>query len=95
MYYVYILRCCNGSYYTGQTSNLAARLKQHKQGKGARYTNKHKPVALLYWFGGIATRRKALKVEKYLKSLPRAKKERLISGEIALVLAVRNLINPF
>ena len=46
--YVYLLRCADGSYYTGWTNNLARRLAAHQAGRGARYTRGRRPVTLAY-----------------------------------------------
>ena len=48
-FYVYILLCCDGSFYTGYTKDLDARTKHHQNGKGARYTKSHKPQKLAYY----------------------------------------------
>ncbi|MDR1997861.1 MAG: GIY-YIG nuclease family protein [Candidatus Margulisbacteria bacterium] len=45
---MYILECCDGSYYTGSTKDLARRLTQHQTGRGANYTKKHLPIKLVY-----------------------------------------------
>ena len=45
---MYILRCANGEYYTGSTTNLTLRMEQHHQGTGANFSFKHLPVVLLY-----------------------------------------------
>ena len=45
---MYILECSNGSFYTGSTQNIEARLEQHQQGQGADFTSKHLPVKLVY-----------------------------------------------
>ena len=47
--YVYILLCSDGSYYTGSTNNLELRLQQHFSGEGSNYTQKHRPIKLLYF----------------------------------------------
>ena len=47
MNYTYILRCGDGSYYTGWTNNLKKRLEDHSQGRGAKYTRAHLPVSLV------------------------------------------------
>ncbi len=47
--YMYILQCCDGSYYTGSTKNLERRLQQHQEGKGANHTKKRLPVTLVYY----------------------------------------------
>jgi len=46
--YTYILRCANGSYYTGSTNNMETRMSQHQNGEGANFTRKHLPVELVY-----------------------------------------------
>ena len=48
MAYTYILKCNDGSYYTGSTKNLGLRLMQHQQGFGANHTKKRLPVLLVY-----------------------------------------------
>ncbi len=48
MAYMYILKCDDGSYFTGSTKNLERRLWQHQNGLGANYTKKHLPVKLVY-----------------------------------------------
>jgi putative endonuclease len=47
--YVYLLKCADGSYYTGWTNNLARRLAAHQAGRGARYTRSRKPVQFAYY----------------------------------------------
>lgn len=47
--YVYILKCVDGTYYTGSTKNLDVRIQQHQNGQGARYTQKPLPVKLEYF----------------------------------------------
>lgn len=49
MNYTYILECKDGTYYTGWTNNLEARLKAHNDGKGAKYTKARCPVSLVYY----------------------------------------------
>ena len=48
MYYVYLLRCADGTLYTGFTNDLARRLAAHNAGKGAKYTRSRLPVDLVY-----------------------------------------------
>ena len=48
MNYTYILECKDGTYYTGWTNNLEKRLKDHNDGKGAKYTKARRPVVLIY-----------------------------------------------
>lgn len=47
MWYLYVLRCGNGSFYTGITNDVARRLAEHQAGRGARYTRAHLPVTLI------------------------------------------------
>ena len=49
MPYMYILECCDGSFYTGSTWDIEQRLWEHQQGLGANYTKNHLPVKLLYY----------------------------------------------
>ena len=49
MPYTYIVKCCDGSFYTGWTTDLEKRLKAHNEGKGAKYTRARRPVELVYW----------------------------------------------
>ncbi|MCK5674738.1 MAG: GIY-YIG nuclease family protein [Spirochaetales bacterium] len=46
---MYILQCQDGSYYTGSTTDLKRRIRQHQDGEGANYTKKHLPVKLVYF----------------------------------------------
>lgn len=89
MYYVYILRCADGTLYTGYTDDVERRLRVHNSGKGAKYTRSRRPVALAYaeeWPDKSA----ALKREAAIKQLRRADKLALIAekngGERRLVL---------
>lgn len=78
MHYVYILRCADGTLYTGYTVDLRARVAVHNAGRGAKYTRSRRPVALVYSrrFRSIG---KALTCEYSLKQLTRAEKEALIT----------------
>lgn len=77
MYYVYILKCGDGSYYCGYTNDVEKRLEKHKSGKGAKYTRSHLPVELVYTeeFGDKS---QALKRECNIKSMNRIQKEKLV-----------------
>jgi putative endonuclease len=72
-FYVYVLLCCDGSFYTGYTKDLDARTKQHENGKGARYTRIHKPKKLAY-IETFNTRSKAMKREREIKKLSHQQK---------------------
>ncbi len=75
---VYILRCCDGTLYTGIAKDVNARLKKHQTGKGAAYTRSHLPVALVHKEEKF-TRSKALVREAQIKRLPRPLKEKLFA----------------
>jgi len=47
--YMYILRCNDGTYYTGSTKDLERRIQEHQEGNGANYTKKKFPVSLIYY----------------------------------------------
>jgi putative endonuclease len=70
---VYLLRCADGTLYTGITNNLEKRIKQHNEGKGAKYTRGRGPVALVKSFKRL-TKSDALKLEYKLKKLSKAEK---------------------
>ncbi|GIV85907.1 MAG: GIY-YIG nuclease family protein [Candidatus Roseilinea sp.] len=76
---VYILRCADGSLYTGIAKDADARLKAHQAGHGGRYTRARRPVALV-WRRQVATWREAMQFECAIKRLPRAKKLALIAA---------------
>ena len=77
MWYLYILRCGDGSLYTGITTDVARRLEAHRQGKGAKYTRGRGPLELLYQ-EECGTHSQALKREREVKALSRAKKENIV-----------------
>ncbi len=77
MNYTYILRCADGTLYTGWTTNLDARLKAHNSGKGAKYTKNRLPVKLVY-YEEFSTKEAAMSREWHIKRLKRAEKLQLI-----------------
>lgn len=85
MYYVYILRCEDGSLYTGLTTDVPRRIRQHLghiKG-GAKYTASHKP-AMLMMLWQTAEKVSAARLEYAVKRLPRRDKERLIADPAQL-----------
>ncbi len=74
---VYILRCSDGTLYTGIAKDVQARVKQHSEGRGAVYTRTRLPVRLLYQQKGL-THSEALIREARIKAMPRSKKEEII-----------------
>ena len=78
--YVYILKCSNNTYYTGITSNLKKRVKEHQTGKFKdSYTNKLRPVELKF-YAEFTDINLAIQTEKQIKKWSKAKKEALING---------------
>jgi len=81
---MYILECCDGTYYTGSTKSLSRRLDQHSLGEGANYTSKRLPVKLVYEeefeHVGLAFAR-----EKQVQNWSHGKKEALIKGDFEKV----------
>lgn len=78
-FFVYIVQCRDGSYYTGYTPDLEKRLKAHNSGKGAKYTRSRRPVRLV-WKKGYKDFKKAISKEAEIKRLTRAQKEELVEG---------------
>ncbi|MBQ9030821.1 MAG: GIY-YIG nuclease family protein [Parasporobacterium sp.] len=78
MNYTYILRCGDGTYYTGWTNDLEKRVKAHNEGAGARYTRSRLPVTLVY-YELFETKQEAQSREWHIKRLSRREKEQLIS----------------
>ena len=76
-WWVYILRCGDGTLYTGMTDDPERRLAAHRSGHGAKYTRGRGPLELVY-SEACGTRGDALRREAAIKRLPRAKKLRLI-----------------
>jgi putative endonuclease len=79
-FYVYILQCCDSSYYTGYTNNLQERTKQHLNGKGAKYTKSHKPERVAY-VENYNSRSQAMKREREIKKLSHQGKLDLILSQ--------------
>jgi len=82
-WFVYLLECDDGTFYTGITNDLEARIDTHNEGKGAKYTRGRTPVKLKIYFE-FEDRSEASKVEYLIKELSRKQKEELISGKIPL-----------
>ena len=74
---VYMLRCGDGSLYTGWTNDLERRVKAHSAGRGGKYTRSRLPVELV-WHEECVTREEAMSREWHLKRLSREEKLRLI-----------------
>ena len=76
-WYVYVLHCGDGSLYTGSTTDVERRLREHQSGIGARYTRSRPPVALAY-AEEAPDRAAAQRREAAIKKLPRDQKLKLI-----------------
>ena len=80
MNYTYILRCRDGSLYTGWTNNLERRLACHNEGKGAKYTRARRPVELAY-YETLQTKEEAMRREWEIKRMTRENKILLIKQQ--------------
>lgn len=76
-YYTYMLRCADGTLYSGYTTDLYRRTALHNSGKGAKYTRSRRPVELVF-MEEQPTKSEALRQEAALKKLTRTQKLRLI-----------------
>ena len=76
-WFVYLLRCADGTLYAGSTTDVEARARAHNGGRGARYTSGRRPVELVYR-EACESRSAALRREHALKRLTRSEKETLI-----------------
>jgi predicted GIY-YIG superfamily endonuclease len=81
-YDVYILRCADDAYYVGSTSDLPGRIERHQKGAGPRFTACRRPVELVY-SESHPSMQEARKRERQLKRWSRAKKDALITGDLA------------
>lgn len=79
MYYTYMLRCIDGSIYTGMTNDLEKRLSEHISGTGAKYTKSHQAEKLeIAW--SSKSKSLACKLEYQIKQLTKQQKENIIQG---------------
>ena len=83
-YWAYMLRCSDGTYYTGHTDDLEHRMAQHMVGATGGYTATRQPVERV-WSSEFATRYEALSAERQIKGWSKAKKEELIQGDWAAI----------
>ena len=79
MPFIYILRCADGSLYTGVAKDLGARLERHHRGKASKYTRSRLPVVLV-WKRRVLSWSRALREELRIKSLTRVEKEALLTA---------------
>jgi putative endonuclease len=78
--FVYIVRCADGTLYTGWTTDVTRRVAQHNAGRGARYTRMRRPVVLVYR-EDVPDRSTAMRREVAIKKLDRERKERLVEPQ--------------
>ena len=81
IWYLYILRCADGTLYTGITTDVEKRLEAHQNGKGAKYTRGRGPLELVYR-EECGSHSEALKREYEIKHLPREQKKTLIGKKM-------------
>lgn len=79
---MYILKCADGSYYVGSTTDLSLRVAEHQEGLGGRYTSGRRPVQMVY-VCEFSTIQEAYDAERQVKGWRREKKEALIRGDWA------------
>lgn len=81
--YTYILECNDGTYYTGWTNNLEKRLKDHNEGRGAKYTKARLPVSLIY-YEEFQTKEEAMRREYAIKHMTRKEKEKIMKMQLTV-----------
>ena len=81
IWYLYILRCCDGTLYTGITTDVEKRLETHRSGKGAKYTRGRGPLELVYR-ETCGSHSDALKREMAVKRLTRTQKKAMIANHV-------------
>ena len=81
---VYMVRCSDGTLYTGITNDLEKRIRAHNSGKaGARYTKSRRPVTLAY-SEKAGSKSEAASLEYHIKKMARAKKKQLVKGQLKI-----------
>lgn len=83
-YYVYILRCEDGAFYTGVTDNIKRRFQEHLSGKGSFYTKYNQPIEIVYK-EGFRNLLDAQKREEQIKGWTHKKKEALVNNDLQLL----------
>ena len=84
MHFVYMLRCSDGSLYTGETDNLEERIARHQEGRACAFTARRRPLELVY-VEEVESRLEARRHEGQLKGWTRRKKEALAAGNLRLL----------
>jgi putative endonuclease len=86
-YTVYILSCADGAFYTGMTCDLARRLTEHRAGCGSKWVAQRLPVELVFVLDDLSYH-SAWKIERYIKTLTRVRKQALIDGDAGILALV-------
>jgi putative endonuclease len=94
IYWVYILRCSNQTYYTGYTNNLEKRFQDHLAGKGSKYTKSFKPTSIAQSWEVKGNKSIAMRIERYIKTLSKVQKEELVQNPYSDLL-INLLTNEF
>ena len=76
-FYLYVLKCADGSLYTGYSTNVEQRVRAHNRGAGAKYTRSHRPVRLVAQ-AKFQTKHDAMSAEYHFKQLSRAQKDEVL-----------------
>jgi putative endonuclease len=84
--FAYVVRCVDGSLYTGYARNVEARVAVHNTGRGARYTRSRRPVRLVWAWA--TTSERARRLEGLLKRLARPHRLRVVDGDVRVLLPV-------
>lgn len=79
MNYTYIVKCSDGSLYTGWTNDLEKRIRVHNEGKGAKYTKSRRPVVLAY-YEEFQTKEEAMRREWEIKQMSRNQKMKMLTS---------------
>ena len=87
-YWVYILMCENNSYYTGYTTNLEKRFQAHLEGRASKYTRSFKPLCMAQSWEIQGSKADAMRVERQIKALSRAEKEKIVLNPMCLSLVL-------
>lgn len=84
MFFIYMLECENGKYYTGYSNDIKKRYLLHVKGKGAKYTRINKPLRIAQLWKMHCTIGDAMKVEAFIKSRSRKYKDELVKNSSTL-----------
>lgn len=94
-YFVYMLQCENGSYYTGYTTDIARRYQEHLDGTlKCKYTRSFKPVKIAQSWTTANSKSDALKIERYIKKLSKTKKQELVLYPAKLTTIFQCTVHP-